>query len=111
MQSFDLWDAGLSDMAASGPRQPLSALELGPFLADSHVQERRDERGSGGVALSFLCLGSMVSGEDGGLPSVQAEGSIQSEIAVIHALGRIFLHDFRKRVQKTPAGRLPELFV
>ena len=60
MQSFDLRDAGLFDMAASGPRQLLSAsLRSGgllPILADLHVQERRDERGLGGVAVSFLCL-------------------------------------------------------
>ena len=30
---------------------------------------------------------------------------------MIHALRRVFLHDFRKRVQETPACRLFELFV
>lgn len=111
MNSFDLRDAELSDMVASGPRQPLSVPELSPFLADSHVQERRDEHGSGGVALSFLCLGCMVSGEDGCFSSIKTEGSVEGEIAVIHALGRVFLHSLRKRVQQAPAGGLTELFV
>lgn len=36
--------------------------------------------------------------ENGGFPSVQTKGSVEGEIAVIHALGRIFLHGLRKRV-------------
>ena len=101
MNSFDLRDAGLSDMAASGPFQLfISTPELSPFLADLHVQERRDERGSGGVAVSFLCLcGVHGSGEERGFPSVQPEGSVQGEVGMIHALRRVFLHCFRKRVQ------------
>ena len=49
--------------------------------------------------------------ENGGFPSVQTKGSVEGEIAVIHALGRIFLHGLRKRVQQAPACRLPELFM
>ena len=57
LQSFDLRDAGLSDMAASRPHQLLlHSGGLLPFLADSHVQEWRDEHVSGGVCCLLSVL-------------------------------------------------------
>ena len=65
----------------------ISTPELSPFLADLHVQERRDERGSGGVR-SLLSVFGLVhgSGEESGLPTIQPERTVQREVAVIDAL-------------------------
>ena len=51
----------------------------------------------------------LVSGKDRRLTSVQAEGPVQREVGMIHALRRVFLDGFRKCVQETPSCRFFEL--
>ena len=51
------------------------------------------------------------SGEEHGLPAVQAERAVQREVAMIRALYGILLQGFCQRVHQAPAGRLCELFV
>ena len=61
--------------------------------------------------LRCFCFFECDSGEERGLTTIQTEGPVHGEVAVIHALRRVFLDGFRKRVQETPSCRFLELLM
>lgn len=72
MQSFNLRDAGLSCMGASGPCQSL----LVPVILLPHL-----------VGYTFRIEETGIdSGEEGGLPTIQSERPVQRKVAVVDAL-------------------------
>ena len=81
LHSFDLRDAGFTDTSASGSCQALSGPGASIYLAGPTSSERGDERGSGG--------------EDRGGTSIQTEGPVQGEVAVIDTLRGVLLDDLR----------------
>ena len=87
MNSFNLRDAGLSDMAASRSRQLLSAPEA--YVPSWRIYMFRNGEMSvvqAELQSTFCAWQVHGSGEDGGFPSIQTEGPVQREVTVIHSL-------------------------